>query len=104
MRICPRCKKPKQTREFARNSARTHGRQDYCRSCMTVAVRQSKTKHRETCKITYKRWRDTLAGRASRLCTQAKSRALRFNVPFALTPNWIESKLRQGVCEATGIQ
>ena len=42
-------------------------------------------------------------GRAYTLRRAAKQRALKFNLPFNLSQEWIQNKLEQGTCELTGL-
>ena len=53
-------------------------------------------------KISNKRFRDSLRGRAKRLFDKAKERAHNKNLPFTITIDEIETRLERGVCEATG--
>jgi hypothetical protein len=45
----------------------------------------------------------TTATRASKLAASAKARAAAKGLPFNLTPEWVQSRLEAGACEATGI-
>jgi hypothetical protein len=47
-------------------------------------------------------YRQTNHGRAVILLCDARKRARQQNLPFALTVEWIEEKLKFGVCEQTG--
>jgi hypothetical protein len=46
----------------------------------------------------------TVEGRAKRLWYDAKTRAEEYGVPFDITREWIEAKLRDGKCEMTGVE
>ncbi len=49
-----------------------------------------------------KKYRSTLAGRASVMCATKRMQCKKQNIPFDLTTGWYMDKLRKG-CELTGI-
>jgi hypothetical protein len=103
MKYCPGCKKKKSDTAFAKNCNRERGLQDYCRICMSTRVKQSKIKHPGTRKKSLEAWYNSIEGRASRLASQAKERAKRFNVPYRITPAWVTGKLQLNQCDRTGL-
>lgn len=54
-------------------------------------------------RIEVKALEDPIRYRAKTLYYSARHRAKKKNIPFELTVDWIEDKLKEGICECTGI-
>jgi DNA-directed RNA polymerase subunit RPC12/RpoP len=54
--------------------------------------------------VKYKQWYGTTSYRASVLLSTARRSAKKMNLPCTLTKQWIEERLKRGVCEVTGVQ
>lgn len=98
-RICKKCGTEKPYLEFYVNSK--GGRRWTCSECCKKHVRVHKRKNPEQTSGTFKAWR--LKSRGAALVNAAKYRAAKRGIPFSLTPENIQARIRKGLCELTGI-
>lgn len=61
-------------------------------------------KHRLRIRQSVKKYHETIKGRASLMFYNAKGRAKKYGLEFALDRDWIEAKLATGYCEVTGFE
>ncbi len=74
----------------------------WCKECRKADEKRRRADPRLRAKARSKAEND-IAARARYVCTRAKKRAKMQGVPFDLTPQWVEVKLRRGFCEVTDI-
>jgi hypothetical protein len=84
---CSRCLADRPVSQFYKQSANADGLQSRCRDC----------------KLRYDRDRYAVSSRAYRLLRAARSRACKNGLELSLTLDWVEERLKSGVCELTGI-
>lgn len=100
---CSKCKEEKSRDDFSpQNPAKGDGRHGWCKPCRTsdearrrlsvVAVER----HRG-------RYQDDLAYRAREMIKAIGKRAKRQGFDFDLTTEWLEERLRVGLCEISGV-
>ncbi len=72
---------------------------------LSAAERQAAyaARNPERVRDNWKRYAHTPKGTVTLLLNYAKDRARRGGYPFALSREWLEAKLKTGVCELTGI-
>lgn len=75
----------------------------YDRNMAIKKARKAASKHRAKIKRIKKANENLIAFRATSLLNAAYARAKKKDIPFSLTQEWLEEKLRQGRCEATGL-
>lgn len=122
---CSKCFRVKYLVEFSKSKSAKGGLQERCKECdrkyyeenrKIIAVKKSA--YRETNKeqlfvkraanrqqlIEYnKQYNTTISGRTKRLLSSAKKRAIKKDVEFTLTSQFVELKLMKGVCEKSGV-
>lgn len=133
MRACTKCKSDKDPADFPRDSRNKSGLSSWCKDChrkrsqekevgpgyrekraakMRVKraepgyrekERKRREKYREAKRGYDAKFRATPAGRARSLWNAARRRAESRGEPFALSVERIESALKMGVCEYTGV-
>ena len=85
---CTRCGKRKPLEAFYRSNQTLSGREGQCRECRKDRVKQSVA---------------TITGQARMMLCEAKRRARKRKIRFALTREWLMPKLQAGRCEATNL-
>lgn len=95
---CRACKVWYAVTEFRRKS-----NPNKCMSCLNAYNRAYQKKHPEKPKGRLRDLRGTIKGRAALMYSQIKARSKKRNVEFSVSREFLEQKLENGVCEATGL-
>ena len=99
-KMCPKCGHVKGRSEFCSNRANKDGLHVYCRPCHSENVAAAKRRNPSSEKRRMRRYYETPRGRAVVLRTAAKRR----KGDGLFSVDWLESKIRAGRCEVTGIE
>lgn len=73
----------------------------YHRDCRVARLKENPTKVRRQEYNQFAHFYMTPKGRAAHMFNNAKGRARRYGASFDLTPEWIEGKLKPGICSVT---
>lgn len=104
-KTCSKCKVEQPRSAFFNADKRPDGKCPQCKECMTEYSAKRRAEGKEA--LNQRKWRDENKSnprfRASRLMIDAKQRAKKNELPFDLDLDWVEEKLNNGFCEATGL-
>lgn len=101
VRTCKECKIEKPLLEFYKDSAGKEGRRSQCKACCRLGQKEQRSLTKEERAKAHKQWQKH--NRGATLLYMARFRAKRKGLEFSMTREDIDSKLKQGFCELTGI-
>ena len=88
MKQCSKCKETKLITLFSKDKTHRDGLRSACAKCDNLAAAKS---------------RETSRGRAGKLVTDAKTSSKKRKLEINISVDWVEQKLKNGVCELTGL-
>ena len=102
---CPKCKKDLELSAFSVDRNKANGLKSYCRSCLAIEWGKYKATPEGKATVIKKRrvYRSTVKGKAHVLYDSARKRAVKKNLEFSITREWIHAKLIIGKCELSGL-
>lgn len=101
MKICTICKLKRRGTSFYADSRRKDGLRSQCKKCYGVRYKYVHSKKKNK---TWQKYAKSEKGVITLLLNNAKDRAKRNNVLFSLDRDWLDKKLKVGVCEVSGIK